>query len=112
MAERKRRNTTHTSDVEEAYVATVVATEDSPDEDIVEVRAEPEPATPFDPPRVTILNRALSVVYVDVRSGTLRLGPKESVSILDTDVTEATRRLEAEGRIFIRNQTQECSTNA
>lgn len=102
MAQVRKRRTTKQAPavVAEEVVAVEVATEDAPAEDSVPSSAPtPEPS----PSLVRIINRDLTSVYVPLAGDSLRLGPKEAAPVAASEVTEATRRLEAEERIFIRN---------
>jgi hypothetical protein len=63
----------------------------------------PVEPTPPEPPQVVVLNRSLEAIYVPIRGDTPRIGPKKSVTVPSTDITEDTRLMEKTGRIFIRN---------
>lgn len=69
----------------------------------VEPAAEVVLPTETAPAQVSVANAGDVQRYVPIRGGELRLGPKESATVESVVITEDTRRLENQGRIFIRN---------
>jgi hypothetical protein len=86
--------------------APVAPVEDVPAAPVAETvpdeTTEPLPAS--GPRTVCIINPSMTQkVHVPLAGGPVRLGPKEQMPVSEADLTDATRRAEKAGALFIRN---------